>query len=55
MPLSQLCVDIGPALSAILAEANQPVVNEHDHQADHCHHDQNCQHHGFTRIPQLPI
>jgi len=30
IPLAQLCVDIGPALTAILAEAHQPVVDHDD-------------------------
>jgi hypothetical protein len=49
--LSQLRVDVGPALPAILPQADEPVVNEHQDQADYADQYQDYQHHGFTLSP----
>ena len=51
MTLAQLGIDIGPALTAILSQSNQPVVNENDHQSCNDYQYQDDQHHVFTQTP----
>ena len=47
MPLAQPCVDIGPTLPHILAQAHQPVVDDDGDQAEHDHGDDNPQTHSL--------